>query len=88
MGKMCDTALSVGDMAVSLKGHDKGRLYIVVTEVSNDFVLVADGNYRPTANPKLKRRKHLCFVKNTDAELSDAAIVRQIKSEEQNAKRR
>ncbi len=87
MGKLCDIVLTVGDMAVSKCGHDAGRLYIVIGEVNEDFVLVADGKYRPVQNPKLKRRKHLSFVKKTDSGASDTDILRQIKTEEQNAKR-
>ena len=87
MGKLCDVQLSVGDMAVSLKGHDCGRLYIVVAEINSDFVLVADGKYRPVDNPKQKRRKHLKFVGKATAS-DDVSIKRQIKlTEEQNAKR-
>ena len=87
MGKLCDVTLSVGDMAVSLKGHDSGRLYVVIAELNDDFVLVADGKYRPTDKPKQKRRKHLKFLTKTDASDNDS-IKKQIKAvEEQNAKR-
>lgn len=87
MGKLSDVNLTVADMAVSLKGHDTGRLYIVASEVNEDFVLVVDGKYRPLEFPKLKRRKHLAFVKK--ARLGDDLIIsEQIKAEEQNAKRR
>ncbi len=88
MGKLCDVTLTVGDMAVSLKGHDKNRLYIVIAELSNDFVLVADGKYRLTDNPKQKRRKHLSFVCKTDGACDDVSIKKRILLEEQNAKRR
>lgn len=88
MGKLSDVKLCVGDMAVSLAGHDGGRLYVVVAELNEDFVLVADGKYRHTDNPKQKRRKHLKFVCKTDA-IDDLTIAAQIRSaEENNAKRR
>lgn len=85
MGKLCDVNLSVGDLAVSLKGHDTGRLYVVIAELSSDFVLVADGKYRLTDNPKQKRRKHLKFLGKTDAD-DNQSILKAV--EEQNAKRR
>ena len=90
MGKLCDEVLMVGDAAISLSGHDSGRLYVVIAEIGSDFVLVADGQYRLVSNPKQKRRKHLSFVAKTNCELSDVSIKRQIKllTEEQNAKRR
>ena len=45
--------------AVSLKGHDTGRRYAVLSAAGAEFVLVADGKYRKLDNPKLKRLKHL-----------------------------
>lgn len=45
--------------AISLKGHDCGRRYVVIAQVNADFVLVCDGEYRKLDNPKLKRIKHL-----------------------------
>ena len=45
--------------AVSLKGHDKDRRYVIISAVNENFVLAADGRYRKLDNPKLKRLKHL-----------------------------
>lgn len=45
--------------AVSLKGHDAGRRYVVVGAISKEFLLLADGKYRKLDNPKCKRVKHL-----------------------------
>ena len=88
MGKLCDVTLCVGDLAVSLKGHDTGRTYVVVAELNENFVLVADGKYRLIDNPKLKRRKHLSFLCKTDAK-DDISIAKRIEQmEDQNAKRR
>ena len=47
-----------GCIVSSLKGHDTGRVYVVV-KVDGEFALVVDGNYRPLQNPKKKRIKHL-----------------------------
>ena len=86
MGKLSKVFLTVGDVAQSLKGHDAGRMYVVIAELG-EFVLVADGKYRTTENPKQKRRKHLKFVCKSEAD-SDETIKKTIKTvEEQNAKR-
>ncbi|MBR2967416.1 MAG: KOW domain-containing RNA-binding protein [Clostridia bacterium] len=85
MGKLCDIKLSVGDLAVSLKGHDTGRLYVVIAEISADFVLVCDGDKRLVDNPKQKRRKHLKYLTHVDAN-DNISIKKAV--EEQNAKRR
>jgi large subunit ribosomal protein L14e len=51
--------LKSGIAAVSLKGRDKGRTFVVLYELDADFVLVADGALRGVNRPKKKRRKHL-----------------------------
>ena len=47
-----------GCIVSSLKGHDTGRIYVVV-KVDGEFALVVDGKYRLLQNPKKKRIKHL-----------------------------
>ena len=48
----------VGRVAVSLSGHDAGRLYLVVGE-ENDLLLLANGKQRRLDSPKRKKRKHI-----------------------------
>ncbi len=51
--------LTPGRIVRSLAGRDQGRLFVVIREVDEDFVLIADGDLRSMAKPKKKRRKHL-----------------------------
>lgn len=51
--------LRSGIAAISRKGRDKGRTFVVLYELDADFVLVADGRLRTVSRPKKKRRKHL-----------------------------
>lgn len=48
----------IGDMVVSLCGHDKGD-YLIVIEADDNFVTVCDGKRRKAANKKLKKNKHV-----------------------------
>lgn len=48
----------VGDLVISLCGHDRGS-YLIVTEVNGDFVTVCDGKRRKNAGKKQKRKKHV-----------------------------
>lgn len=52
----------IGRVAYSKAGRDKGRLFIVVGVVNEDFVLIADGDLRPVDRPKRKRIKHLRYT--------------------------
>ncbi len=48
----------IGDIVVSLAGHDRGEPFVVTAEVG-DFVLIADGKSRTLEKPKLKKIRHL-----------------------------
>ena len=45
-------------IVLSLAGHDKGRLFLVVKDEGN-FLYLADGKGRKLATPKRKSKKHL-----------------------------
>ena len=47
-----------GNLAKSLAGHDKGRIYMIVRE-EEEMVYLADGKKRPIERPKCKRKKHI-----------------------------
>lgn len=58
-----------GRLAVSLAGHDRGVLYVIVAE-EGDFVYLSDGRLRPPDRPKKKRKKHIQPMKaEVDREL-------------------
>lgn len=50
--------MNIGDVVVSLKGHDEGSLY-VVTGVEGNSALLCDGKRKLLKCPKKKNRKHL-----------------------------
>ncbi len=57
----------------SIKGHDKGRLYVVI-KLEHEFAYLCDGDYRTFDNPKKKRIKHLkdtYQILDTDKEIDD-----------------
>lgn len=51
--------ITAGMIVVSRMGRDQGRKFVVMQEVDDDFVLVADGSLRTVDRLKKKRRKHL-----------------------------
>ncbi len=53
----------IGKVAYSKAGRDKGRIFVVVNVVDEDYVMLADGDLRKIENPKLKNVKHLTFTK-------------------------
>ena len=51
--------IEVGSVVKSMAGRDEGRLFIVISEIDQDFVWVANGKLRGMERQKKKRRKHL-----------------------------
>lgn len=51
--------ISIGQIVHSRAGRDKGRSFIVVSLVDEEYVLIADGDLRKINKPKKKKIKHL-----------------------------
>ena len=51
--------IEVGTIVISKMGRDQGRSFVVVQEIDEDFVMLADGKLRTMNRLKKKRRKHL-----------------------------
>ena len=51
-----------GCMAISLAGHDKNEIYLIVRE-EKEYVYLADGRGRTCENPKRKNKKHIQVIK-------------------------
>jgi ribosomal protein L14E/L6E/L27E len=55
--------LNVGQVVVSKSGRDKGRLFFIIEIINEEYVLIADGDYRKLDKAKLKKVKHLMKYK-------------------------
>ena len=51
--------IDIGSVVISKAGRDRGRRFLVVGVVDDDFVMVANGALRKMNRQKKKRRKHL-----------------------------
>ena len=61
----------VGNLALSLAGHDKNQIYIIIRE-DDEYVYLCDGRLKPLTSPKRKNKKHIQVInKGVDAELSN-----------------
>ncbi len=49
----------IGDIALSLAGHDAGTLLVIVAGIDEHHVLVADGKRRKLSSPKKKKMQHI-----------------------------
>jgi hypothetical protein len=53
----------LGYFAISLAGHDKGRIYMIVSE-EGEMLGLCDGIRRPMGNPKYKKKKHVQIIRS------------------------
>ena len=58
----------LGRVISSNAGRDKGKLFIVIDIISDEYLLLTDGDLRKIEKPKKKKIKH---VKFTDICLED-----------------
>ncbi len=69
--------IRVGQIVQSIKGRDKGSLYVVVGISDKGFLYLADGRARPMAKKKKKNFRHVQYCYDSSENLS--AEVRQEK---------
>lgn len=59
---MRSTPVKPGSIVESRMGRDAGRRFLVIGELDENFVQVADGKLRKMDRLKKKRRRHLTWV--------------------------
>ena len=57
-----DFNIKKGDCAQSIRGRDKGSIYIVADKLPNGKLMLVDGKIRTLAKPKQKNIKHCKHV--------------------------
>jgi len=62
-----------GSLAVSLAGHDKDDIFIIL-RVDGEYVYLVDGNLRKLDKPKRKNKKHIQIILRNDEDLSRKLI--------------
>jgi len=67
-----DEAILVGNLVYSRQGRDAGKPFLVVGQVNERYVLVADGDLRHLDNPKMKNLRHLKVLNVKSEELTQA----------------
>ncbi len=56
---MVEYTVEVGRVAQSAAGRDKGRLFVIVSLIDEQYVYIADGDLRVLDRPKKKKLRHL-----------------------------
>ena len=59
-----------GEVVRSRAGRDRGRAFVVVKLLDEDYALLVDGRLRTLERPKKKKRRHLLKASEARMELS------------------
>lgn len=51
--------MDVGRVVLGKAGRDKGRIFVVIEQIDEDYVLIVNGTNRSMEKPKKKKMKHL-----------------------------
>ncbi|MBR4234519.1 MAG: RNA-binding protein [Clostridia bacterium] len=71
-----------GAVVVSKAGRDEGRTFLVIAELSDEYVLIADGKTHRIEKPKKKKRKHLKLAREPITEIVDRLSQRPMENYE------
>ena len=63
--------LKPGEIVRSRAGRDRGRAFVILELLDEDYVLLVDGRLRTLERPKKKKRRHLLKASDTRMELSE-----------------
>ena len=56
---MVEYSVETGRVAQSIAGRDKGRLFVIIGTIDEQYVYIADGDLRVLDRPKKKKLRHL-----------------------------
>jgi large subunit ribosomal protein L14e len=58
---MEDKGMDIGQVVLAKAGRDKGKLFVIVGKIDEEYVLIANGTNRSIDKPKKKKIKHLDY---------------------------
>ncbi|MEW8955377.1 hypothetical protein [Clostridium sp.] len=64
----------IGTVVISKSGRDKGNYYIVIEQIDENYVLLADGNRKTLERPKKKKLRHLNITNDLAEDIKKTLI--------------
>lgn len=64
------------ELAVSMSGHDKGSIYVIMKEEAKE-VYLADGRLKTVEKPKRKNKKHIQIIKKLPKEITEVFVQKE-----------
>lgn len=64
----------IGTVVISKSGRDKGNYYIVIEQIDENYVLLADGKRKTLERPKKKKLRHLNITNDLAEDIKKTLI--------------
>jgi ribosomal protein L14E/L6E/L27E len=64
----------IGGMVFSKAGRDEDKAYIVVDQLDENYVLLANGDTKTLKMPKKKKLKHLVLTNKVDEQIKNCIL--------------
>ncbi|NMM63523.1 RNA-binding protein [Clostridium sp. P21] len=74
---LLDSNSCIGKLVCSKAGRDKGKFFIILSVLDDEYVYICDGDLRTVEKPKKKKVKHLNFTSSVAEEIRDLLISNQ-----------
>lgn len=68
----------LGRVVISKAGRDAGNLYIIIEQIDDSYVLLADGRLKTIEKPKKKKLKHLKQTGVLNSELIPSIVSKDL----------
>ncbi len=68
---MTENTFEVGSVVLAKAGRDKGKAFIIVGTLSDEYALIANGTGRSIDKPKKKKLRHLALKPHKAIELKE-----------------
>jgi len=62
----------IGQLVRSKAGRDKDRLFIIIGQIDDQYVIIADGDLRRVEKPKNKKIRHLSRINQVSGTVEEA----------------
>lgn len=68
----------IGRIVLSTAGRDKDKYFLVIHEIDQNYVSIADGRLRHVNRPKKKKIRHLRMIAFSDVETVDKILKKEL----------
>lgn len=74
MKALADKSFEIGEIVEATAGRDRGKFFIVMARIDDDYVWIVNGTNRTIEKPKKKKNKHLKATGTSDYQIREKIL--------------